>query len=82
MKSAFLALASRRDYFFASSSAFFAAVNASFADFRSSLDFFKAAFAALPALIALAVVLWGIGEILQRYFPWLVKMRILIQFPG
>lgn len=44
--------------------------------------FFKAAFAALPALIALAVVLWGIGEILQRYFPWLVKMRILIQFPG
>jgi hypothetical protein len=44
--------------------------------------FMKAVFAALPALIVLMVVLWTIGEVLQRYFPWLLKMRILIQFPG
>lgn len=44
--------------------------------------FMKAVFAALPALIVLMIVLWTIGEVLQRYFPWLLKMRILIQFPG
>lgn len=51
--------------------------------FGSLVAFFmKAVFAALPALIVLMVVLWTIGEVLQRYFPWLLKMRILIQFPG
>jgi hypothetical protein len=44
--------------------------------------FMKAVFAALPALIMLTIMLWMIGEVLQRYFPWLLKMRILIQFPG
>ena len=44
--------------------------------------FMKAVFAAIPALIALTIVLWVMGEVLQRYFPWLLKMRILIQFPG
>jgi hypothetical protein len=44
--------------------------------------FVKAVFAALPALILLTVLLWGAGEVMQRYFPWLLKMRILIQFPG
>ena len=44
--------------------------------------FVKAVFAALPALILLTIVLWGVGEVMQRYFPWLLKMRILIQFPG
>lgn len=44
--------------------------------------FMKAVFAALPALIMLMIVLWSVGEVLQRYFPWLLKMRILIQFPG
>lgn len=44
--------------------------------------FMKAVFAALPALVMLTVMLWVIGEGLQRYFPWLLKMRILIQFPG
>lgn len=50
---------------------------------RSLMIFFmKAVFAALPALLVLMIVLWTIGEVLQRYFPWLLKMRILIQFPG
>lgn len=44
--------------------------------------FMKAAFAALPALVVLTIMLWTVGEVLQRYFPWLLKMRILIQFPG
>jgi hypothetical protein len=44
--------------------------------------FMKAAFAAIPALIMLTIMLWTVGEVLQRYFPWLLKMRILIQFPG
>ena len=51
--------------------------------FKSLVAFFmKAVFAALPALVVLMIVLWTIGEVLQRYFPWLLKMRILIQFPG
>jgi len=51
--------------------------------FGSLVTFFmKAMFAALPALIVLMVMLWTLGEILQRTFPWLLKMRILIQFPG
>lgn len=51
--------------------------------FRHLVTFFiKAVFAAIPALIALTMVLWLMGEVLQRYFPWLLKMRILIQFPG
>ena len=51
--------------------------------FGSLVTFFmKAIFAALPALMVLTVMLWTLGEVLQRYFPWLLKMRILIQFPG
>lgn len=51
--------------------------------FRNLVAFFtKAVFAALPALLILMIVLWTVGEVLQRYFPWLLKMRILIQFPG
>jgi hypothetical protein len=51
--------------------------------FKNLVAFFmKAVFAALPALFVLMIVLWTIGEVLQRYFPWLLKMRILIQFPG
>lgn len=50
---------------------------------RNLVTFFlKAVFAALPALLVLMIVFWTIGEVLQRYFPWLLKMRILIQFPG
>jgi hypothetical protein len=43
--------------------------------------FIKAVFAAIPALLILIGLLWGIGQIAQTYFPWLIKMRILIQFP-
>jgi hypothetical protein len=50
--------------------------------FRLMLFFIKAVFAAIPALIILGVLLWTVGHVLQTYFPWIVKMRILIHFPG
>jgi hypothetical protein len=43
--------------------------------------FLKAVVAAIPALILLLAILWGIGEILMKFFPSLVKMQILIRFP-
>lgn len=43
--------------------------------------FIKAVLAAVPALILLGAIIWGAGEILQHYFPWLVKMKIVILFP-
>ena len=42
----------------------------------------KAVLAAIPALLLLMLILWGVGQIAQMYLPWLVKMRILITFPG
>lgn len=44
--------------------------------------FLKAVLAAVPALILLGAILWGIGALLQKLFPWLVKMQILIWFPN
>ncbi len=46
------------------------------------LFFIKAVFAAIPALIILAVLLWLGGAALQTFFPQLVKMQILIRFPN
>ncbi len=43
--------------------------------------FLKAVLAAIPALIVLGALVWLSGEILQQFFPWLIKMKILIQFP-
>ncbi len=44
--------------------------------------FIKAVFAAVPALIILGTMLWLAGDLLRTLFPWLVKMQILIRFPG
>jgi hypothetical protein len=44
--------------------------------------FLKAAFAMVPAILVLGVILWGIGQTLQTFFPQLVKMQILIWFPN
>jgi hypothetical protein len=44
--------------------------------------FLKGAFAAIPALIVLGLIMFAMGQIAQTYLPWLVKMRIMIQFPG
>ena len=44
--------------------------------------FMKAAIAAIPALLLLGAMLWGIGHLIQKFFPHLVKMQILIWFPN
>ena len=44
--------------------------------------FLKAVVAAIPALILLTAFLWFGGHLLQALFPGLVKMKILISFPG
>lgn len=44
--------------------------------------FLKAVFAMVPALIVLGLILWGIGQFLQTFFPQLVKMQILVWFPN
>ena len=49
--------------------------------FRLMLFFLKAVLAAIPALILLGVVLWFAGHLLMSYFPWLVKVQILIRVP-
>lgn len=43
--------------------------------------FLKAVLAGIPALILLGAIIWGAGEILQTFFPWLIKMKIVILFP-
>jgi hypothetical protein len=43
--------------------------------------FIKAVFAAIPALIILAGLLWLAGQGLSTYFPQLSKMQILIHVP-
>jgi len=44
--------------------------------------FLKAALAAIPAILLLTALLWGLGQLAQTYLPCLVRMRILITFPG
>lgn len=43
---------------------------------------FKAVFAAVPALILLGALIWGAMGLLKVFFPQLIKMQILIQFPN
>ncbi len=43
--------------------------------------FIKAVFAAIPALILLFALIWGIGELIEITAPELLKMRIIIQHP-
>jgi hypothetical protein len=50
--------------------------------FRLVAFFLKAALAAIPAILLLMVVLWGVGHVLQVYFPHLLKMQILVWFPN
>lgn len=44
--------------------------------------FLKAVFAAIPALLLLAALLWLGGKALQTFFPHLGRMQIHIQFVG
>ncbi|MGE3708182.1 MAG: hypothetical protein AB7G35_00805 [Hyphomicrobiaceae bacterium] len=44
--------------------------------------FFKAVFAALPAIALLGVIMWTVGHLMMIYYPWLVKVQILIRVPN
>jgi hypothetical protein len=44
--------------------------------------FIKCALAAIPALMLLAGLFWVLGQAVKTYMPWLLKMQILITFPG
>jgi hypothetical protein len=48
---------------------------------RLMLFFIKAVLAAIPALIMLGLILFLMGNIAHKLFPWLIKMRIMITFP-
>jgi hypothetical protein len=51
--------------------------------FFSLMGFFiKAVFAAIPALLILIGLFYGVGIALQTWFPELIKMKIVISFPG
>ena len=41
----------------------------------------KAVFAAIPAILILAVLLWLGGQALATFFPHLPRMQILVHFP-
>ena len=51
--------------------------------FFSLMGFFiKAVFAAIPAILILIAMLYGLGLAMQTYVPQLIKMKILISIPG
>ena len=41
----------------------------------------KVALACIPALLIVAVILWGIAEVVGTLFPSLVKLKIMIHVP-
>ena len=49
---------------------------------RLMLFFIKAVLAAIPALIVLGAILWFAGDMLQKFYPELIKMKISITFPN
>lgn len=42
----------------------------------------KVVLASIPALMLLMLILWLFGQGLSTFFPQLVKMKILVTFPG
>jgi len=50
--------------------------------FRLVAFFLKAVLAAIPAIFLLGVILYFAGKGLEAYFPELVRMKIMITFPG
>jgi len=48
---------------------------------RLVLFFMKAVLAAIPALILLGAILWGMGVALKTFFPWLIQAEFIIRLP-
>ena len=66
-------------YGFAAPSGSIAALDVPFSKLMAF--FLKAVFAAIPALVILAAMLWLAGHGLQTFFPDLVKLKVLIYMP-
>lgn len=49
--------------------------------FRLMMFGVKLVFASIPALIVLFTLLWLAGHALMTFFPWLVKVQLLIKVP-
>jgi hypothetical protein len=49
--------------------------------FRLMVICIKLVLAAIPALLLLGGILWLAGHLLMTFFPWLVKLQILIRVP-
>lgn len=50
--------------------------------FRLMFFLIKCALASVPALLLLGAMLYGLGQALKIFLPWLVKMQIVVTFPG
>jgi hypothetical protein len=44
--------------------------------------YLKGVVAAIPALVLLTAICWGMGQLIKIFFPWMLKAQILIQFPN
>lgn len=44
--------------------------------------FLKSVLAAIPALVLLGIILYFAGKGLEAFFPELIRMKIMIMFPG
>lgn len=49
--------------------------------FRLMMFGFKLVFAAVPALILFLALMWLAGHALMTFFPWLVKVQLLVRVP-
>lgn len=43
--------------------------------------FLKAVLAGIPALLLICAFMWGVGHVLQTFFPALLKLKIMIYVP-
>ena len=50
--------------------------------FRLMFFLIKCVLASVPALLLLGAMLYGLGQALKIFLPWLVKMQIVVTFPG
>lgn len=50
--------------------------------FHMMAFYLKAVVAAVPALVLLTAICWGMGQLIKIFFPWMLKAQILIHFPN
>lgn len=50
--------------------------------FRLMFFLIKCVLAGVPAVLLLGAMLFGLGQALKIFLPWLVKMQIVVTFPS